>query len=91
VESLLHELADMRREMQSLASFMTSRFTPFVGEDRFALAMDVTTREDDLIVKVELPGVDVDRDVDISVKGSTLHISGKLTTEREKTRVGICL
>ena len=56
--SPFHELADMRREMQSLASFMKSRFTPFVAEDRFVSAMDVTTRGDDLIVKVE-PGLGI--------------------------------
>jgi hypothetical protein len=53
--SPLQELADMRREMQSFASLMSSRLLPFT-EDRFVPAMDVTTRGEDLIVKLELPG-----------------------------------
>lgn len=86
--SPFYELADMRREVQSLASLMRSRFVPFVGEDRFVPAVDVTTRGDDLIVKVELPGIDLDKDVDISVEGDALHISGKRTAEREEEKGG---
>jgi HSP20 family molecular chaperone IbpA len=36
-----------------------------MGDDRFLPAMDVTTRGDDLIVKLELPGMDMEKDVDI--------------------------
>lgn len=82
------ELADMRREMQSLGTLMASRFMPFAAEDRFVPAMDVTTRGDDLIVKVELPGVDVEKDVNVSVDQGMLRISGKREAEREEEREG---
>ena len=68
--SPFNESADMRREMQSLAGLMTSRFVPFMGEGRFIPAMDVTTRGDDLLIKLEIPAVDIEKDVDISVKRS---------------------
>jgi HSP20 family protein len=84
----LYELADMRREMQSLGSLMRSRFVPFTGDDHFVPAMDVTTRGDDLVVRLELPGMDVEKDVDISVDRDVLRISGKRTAEREEERGG---
>jgi HSP20 family protein len=81
----------MRREMQSLAGLMTSRFIPFWGEDRFIPAMDVTARGDDLVIRVEIPAVDVDRDVDITVEQGTLRISGKRQEERTEDREGLYL
>ena len=52
---------------------MRSRFVPFVGGDGFVPAIDVTTRRNDLVVRVELPGMDVEKDIDISVEGDTLR------------------
>lgn len=85
--SPLQELADMRREMQSFASLMGSRFWPF-AEDRFVPAMDVTTKGDDLIVRLELPGIDAEKDVDITVEGDMLRISGKRSAEKKEEREG---
>jgi len=76
------------REMQSLASHMTSRFLPFVGEDRFVPALDVTTRGDDVIVRVELPGIDADKDVQISMQKGIFFVLGKRTAEREEEKAG---
>jgi HSP20 family protein len=86
--SPFQELADMRREMQSLGTLMSSRLFPFAGEDKFVPAMDVITKGDDLIVKLELPGMDVEKDVEITVDGDLLHISGKRTVDREEERGG---
>jgi HSP20 family protein len=81
------ELADMRREMQSLAGLMASRLMPFT-EDRFIPAMDVTTRGEDVVIKVEIPAVDVEKDVDISVDQGTLRISGRRSEEHAEDREG---
>jgi HSP20 family protein len=86
--SPFQELADMRREMQSLGTLMTSRLIPFIGEDRFIPAMDVTTRGNDLVVRVELPGVDLDKDVDVSIEEGMLRVAGKRTAEREEEKPG---
>ena len=85
--SLLPELADVRREILSLASLMTSRFFPLL-EDRFVPAMDVITRGDDLLVRVEVPGIDLDADVDVSVERDLLCISGKRSVQREGESAG---
>jgi HSP20 family protein len=86
--SPFNESADMRREMQSLAGLMTSRFVPFMGEGRFIPAMDVTTRGDDLLIKLEIPAVDIEKDVDISVDEGALHISGKRSEDGSEDREG---
>jgi HSP20 family protein len=87
------ELADMRREMQSLAGLMASRFMPFAftGEDRFIPAMDVTTRGEDLIIKLEIPAVDIEKDVDISVDQGMLRIAGRRSEERSDAKEGYYL
>lgn len=89
--SPFNELADMRREMQSLAGLVTSRFIPFMGEGRFIPAMDVTSRGEDLIIKVEIPAVDVEKDVDISVDQGMLRMSGKRSEERTEDKEGYYL
>ncbi|MCL5735621.1 MAG: Hsp20/alpha crystallin family protein [Actinobacteria bacterium] len=85
--SPFQELADMRREMHSFASLMGNRFLPF-AEDRFVPAMDVATKGEDLVVRLELPGMDVDKDVEISVEGDVLRISGKRAAEHEEKKEG---
>jgi HSP20 family protein len=77
--------------MQSLAGLMTSRFIPFFGEDRFIPAMDVATRGDDLVIRVEIPAVDVEKDVDITVDQGTLRITGKRQEELTEDREGFYL
>jgi HSP20 family protein len=74
--------------MQSLAGLVTSRFIPFLGEDRFIPAMDVTTRGEDLVVRLEIPGVDVEKDVDISLDEGMLRISGRRSSERKEEKEG---
>jgi HSP20 family protein len=48
-------------------------------------AADVLTRGDDLVIRVELPGIDPDRDLEIMVEDNTLHIRGqRQETQEEK-------
>ncbi len=82
------ELAEMRRQMQSLTGLMSTRFTPFGNEDRFIPAMDVTTRGDDLLVRLEIPAVDAEKDLDISVDQGMLRISGERSEERSQSDEG---
>lgn len=83
--SPFQELADVRREMQSLASLMP-RFVPFGGEDRFVPALDCTSRGEDLVCRVELPGMDPENDVDVNVEQGVLRISGQRRAERDEQR-----
>ncbi len=63
-----------RREWPSWAAEMA----PFEGR---VPRVDVIDREDEVLVKAELPGVDKD-DVDVSMSGNTLTIKG--STKREE-------
>lgn len=84
--SAFDELDRMRREMERLAEGLTRGFfrEPFAGV--FPL-MNVTEDNDNYYVRAELPGINAN-DLDISVTGDTLSISGerKLPAEDEKAQ-----
>lgn len=50
---------------------------------RFVPAADVTKDGNDLVVTLALPGVDVDKDVDVTVTEGRLTITGRHTDTRE--------
>lgn len=57
------------------------------GEERsmpWAPATDVVTRDSDLVLRMELPGVNKD-DVDIRLSNGVLTVSGERKEERERT------
>lgn len=78
------ELSPLRREMDSL-------LRRFFGESPLAEtttegwlpAMDVSETEDSIVVKAELPGIDV-KDIDVAVQGDRLNIRGEKKREEEK-------
>jgi HSP20 family protein len=79
------ELARLHREMDDL-------FNTFFGgwptyEHKLWPAIDVTEDENAIVVKAELPGCKAD-DVEISVHGNTLTISGEKKQEEEKKEKG---
>jgi HSP20 family protein len=53
----------------------------------WAPAIDVIQRDDDLVVRAELPGVTPD-EVDIAIQNNVLTISGRISEEREEEREG---
>ena len=53
----------------------------------WAPAIDVIQRDDDLVVRAELPGVTPD-EVDITIQNNVLTISGRISEEREEEREG---
>jgi HSP20 family protein len=46
-------------------------------------AADVLTKGDDLVIRVELPGIDPDRDLEIMVEDNILHIRGERQESQE--------
>ncbi|MGN6332290.1 MAG: Hsp20/alpha crystallin family protein [Motilibacteraceae bacterium] len=55
----------------------------------FVPAIDMTTEGDDVVISVELPGVDVAKDVDLEVGDGRLVISGHREERSERTeRIG---
>ena len=51
-------------------------------------AADVLTRGDDLVIRLELPGIDPDRDLEITIEDNTLHIRGERQEEHEEKGEG---
>jgi HSP20 family protein len=52
------------------------RFLPLAEEDRWTPACDVFVRDGDLVVRVELPGIDPGKDVRVTVEDGALCVSG---------------
>ena len=84
--SPFEELERMRRQMDWLTGGLSRGFLSEPTAGVFPL-MNVTECEDNYYVRAELPGFEAD-DLDISVTGDTLSISGerKLPVEDEKAR-----
>jgi HSP20 family protein len=53
------------------------------GVTEWALAVDATTKDGNLVIRAELPGVKPE-DVDISLHGNVLTISGERKAEQEE-------
>ncbi len=76
-------LARMRDEMDSLfRRFLDDFETPLWGGS-WLPALDVAERDDAFLVKAELPGMKND-DIDISVQGNVLSISGEKKESAEE-------
>ncbi len=55
-----------------------------VTAEMWAPALDVCENDDEIIVKAELPGVKSD-DIEVSVQGNTLYLSGEKKEEKEES------
>jgi HSP20 family protein len=81
------ELARLHRDMDDLvSSFFGGRPTLF-SERELWPAIDIREDENAITVKAEVPGCRAE-DVDISVQGNTLTISGEKKHEEEKKEKG---
>lgn len=73
-------LLDLEREMRS----MLGPFWPAeTGERPVRVVTDMRREGDKLVVTVEMPGIDPDKDISVSVEGDALIIKGEKTGERE--------
>jgi HSP20 family protein len=71
------ELEQLERQMADLSrrTFVGGRRGE--GEQTIVPAVDVFSRNGDLVVRAELPGIDPERDVDVSVQDGVLVIRGE--------------
>src|SRR4051812_31464615 len=76
------ELLSLRQAMDRLFEDSWVRPSSWLGagDGEQAMAIDVRTTEDALVVEAALPGVKPE-DVDISILGETLTISGRTSEE----------
>ncbi|BBU22970.1 Hsp20/alpha crystallin family protein [Mycobacterium xenopi] len=58
------------------------------GTGAFAPAAEVARDGDDAVIRIELPGVDVDNDVNVEVEGNRLVIHGERRDERAEEKEG---
>lgn len=80
---LLDEVAGLRRDIERVFARWQA------GEDRgFLPATDVVTKDKDVVIKMELPGIDPEKDLDIRVEGDALVVSGQRDEERERKEGG---
>jgi HSP20 family protein len=84
-------LYEIQRDMDQL---MTRLFGPNTaslssfGRHNWVPAVDVFTRDKDLVVRAELPGIDPEKDVDISFQDGVLTIRGERRQEHQKEEGG---
>jgi len=83
----LQEMFDVEREMREISRriFGSSWLAPVAVDGiSWTPAVDVFSRQGDLVVRADLPGIDPDKDVDITVENGVLTIKGERRHE-EKT------
>lgn len=62
--------------------------TPALQARSYVPAADVRTEDGDIVIKLELPGVDTSSEVAVQLDGRQLMISGHRGTDRSKERNG---
>jgi len=82
------ELMDKERKMTDLTRrvFGSGRFAPMGrngGTTAWVPAIDVFSRDGDLVVRAELPGIDPEKDVDITVQDGVLTLDGERRHEQK--------
>lgn len=82
------ELLSLRQAMDRLFEDSYVRPRSWSTSDGNVLALDVFATPDAIVVEAALPGVKPD-DVDITVTGDTLTISGSSAEQRERTDEGV--
>jgi len=74
LSELAREMSDLTRRFFGGGSFPSNR----TGDGyTWTPAVDVFTREGDIVVRAELPGVDPEKDVEISLQDGVLTIRGE--------------
>jgi HSP20 family protein len=82
-----------RRDPFAEFNAMVRRFTePLEPTTRaFVPAAEVTRDGDDAVVRLELPGLDVEKDVTVEIDGGSLVVRGERRDERNEDRDGRAL
>ena len=66
------------------------KFFDFAPDGENWMRVEEIHEDDTLIVRAELPGVDPDKDVDISISDGVLHIEGRREESTEDKKEGSC-
>lgn len=72
------EIAGLRRDIEQIFARWQS------GDQRgFLPATDVVTKDKDVVIQMELPGLDPKKDLEVKVEGDMLVVSGRHSEDRE--------
>jgi HSP20 family molecular chaperone IbpA len=85
---LVRASRDPFREFDSLVRSAFSTPVTTRIPDGFSPAVESHREGDDAVIRVELPGVDVAKDVTVEVKGRLLVVAGERRDEREESSEG---
>ncbi len=77
------EMLDLQREAQELFRRFFDE-GPRASLSTWAPAVEMFERDGDLVVRAELPGIDPDKDVEISVTDNVLRIAGERRREHRE-------
>ena len=83
LRSQLGELDRMRREMDRLWESLTREHYASTFDYKWLPSLDLSDRGDSLVAELEVPGIDP-KEIDISVTGDVLMVSGEKKREREE-------
>jgi HSP20 family protein len=82
--SPFRDLAQLQREMAEMFGRVPG--WPWAErEDGWAPAVDMIERDDEIVLRADLPGLD-EKDIEVTVQNSTLVIRGERKTEREEKK-----
>jgi HSP20 family protein len=77
------ELSSLRSEMDRLWDrFLGDRSFTGMFSDQWAPSIDISETKDNVIVKADLPGIDI-KDVEVTITGNVLSIKGEKAKEKE--------
>jgi HSP20 family protein len=74
----------MRREMDRIWDRFSKDFSSSTVEQHWNPSLDLAETEDGLVAEIEVPGINPE-DIDISVTGDTLAITGEKKQKADKT------
>jgi HSP20 family protein len=85
------DLVSLEKEMSDLTNrvFGSGWFTPETrggNGQSWTPAVDVFSRDGNLVIRAELPGIDPEKDVDITVQDGVLYIKGERRHEERTER-----
>jgi HSP20 family protein len=79
---------DIDRVFRSLAESFGGTEMPVLEQADWMPPTDVLTRGEDLVIRIEVPGIDPDKDVEITVEDGMLHIRGQRQETHEEKSEG---
>jgi HSP20 family protein len=86
VTELERRMDDVMRRLTGTHAHLAYPALPLFVRRPFVPALDVYTKDHDLVIRVELPGIDPEKDVHVTIEDGDLVIRGERRQEGEVTK-----